>query len=282
MVINYFIIAVAMLSWLALPAPASVVVSNLTPPIALYSGDNSLTTAPIDFNDDGIVDFRLRADSGGVYSFVYIPSRVAIRADPPPNIGGGAGALPFNLSLGEQGLPFGYRWYEGGALPGTNFLEYGDKLIGVLGVFTSAIRGDVYRKNAAIGVEFRIGTNTHYGYVHYDCRAEVEQANGFWVGGGLLRGWAYETEPGHPILTRPLAEPELPTHTWITPLGQGFFQLRWPSTAGGVYRVKGSPVPQGPYEEIVGEVIASGDISELTVTATPGDPAYFWRVVRIE
>ena len=229
------------------------------------------------------MDFRFLAGPGAVSAYIYIPTRVAIRSSPPPNLGGSAGALPFNLDLGETGLPLGYRWYEGGALGGDIEQQYGDKLVGVLISVTvspgdNVVEGDVYKRNAAIGVEFRIGTNTHYGYVHYDCRAE----NRFFFGGGYLRGWAYETEPGQPILTRPLAEPELPTHTWIAPLGQGFFQLRWPSTAGGVYRVKGSPVPQGPYEEIVGEVIASGAISELTVTATPGDPAYFWRVVRIE
>ena len=197
--------------------------------------------------------------------------------------------MPFNLSLGETGLPFGYRWYEGGALGSDLELQYGDKLIGVLGVFVwpvippvTVVTGDVHKKNAAIGVEFRIGTNTHYGYIHYDCRAEYASLNGFFFGGGFVHGWAYETEPGQPIVTRPLAEPELPTHKWITPAGQGLFLLRWPSTAGGIYRVKGSPVPQGPYEEIVGEVVASGDMSELTVAATPGDPAFFWRVVRIE
>ena len=282
--VNKLAIAGMMLSWLALSAPASVIVSNLNPAVAIYSGDNSLTAVPIDFNGDGIVDFRFLAGPGGVASYIYIPSRVAVLTAPPPHHGGGvAGALPFNLNLGETGLPFGYHWWTGGALPTEDHLIYGDKLITVLGLATTVlgvvvVSGDVRNKNAAIGVEFRIGTNTHYGYIHFDCRAE----NGYVFGGGYLRGWAYETEPGQPIVTRPVAEPELPTHTWITPAGQGLFLLRWPSTAGGIYRVKGSPVPQGPYEEIVGEVVASGDMSELTVAATPGDPAFFWRVVRTE
>src|SRR5688572_24337421 len=95
MVTKFSTIAVTMLSWLAPAVPASVIVSNLNPPVAIYVGDNSLTAVPIDFNGDGNVDFRFLAGPGAVSAYIYIPTRVAIRSSPPPNLGGSAGALPF-------------------------------------------------------------------------------------------------------------------------------------------------------------------------------------------
>jgi hypothetical protein len=274
---------IAVLSWLVLNAQASVVVSNLNPPRPIYPGDGPTAYTPfdVDFNGDGIVDYRFLPLSDGVNTYIYSSSRVVIRYAPPPNIGGLVGALPLNVMVGEPDPFPGYVWWTGGALPSPLHEQYGDKLIRLFTLLTFFpgdlyVGGDFTNKNAAIGVEFLIGTNKHYGYIQFDCRAE----NGFLKGGGgFIRGWAYETEPDQPILTQPIAEPELPTHCSIIPMGGGAFDIQWRSTVDGDYLVKGSATPQGPYE-VVDEVVASKDSSVSTVFPPTGSSSYFWRVVR--
>ncbi len=129
-----------------------------------------------------------------------------------------------------------------------------------------------------MGVEFLIGTNKHYGYIHVDMRQEYDYVFGV---GGYIYGWAYETEPGKPIVTAPIAVPAVPARCQIVKLNDGGFNLCWPATIGGIYRIQGSPTAPGPYLDFTPDIAAILTNGCYTVDPPRGASAYFWRVVRM-
>jgi len=227
--------------WLALQAPAGVVVTKLENPMQLYPAlGNAMPLIDVDFNQDGIVDFRFAPGRTGIGGYVYGDTRVLILFDRNPgDIGGYVGGLPLNYWLGETNYLSGYRWYEGGILPSLDHKIFGDRVFTIMTVFAIpignhpplAIAADIRYQNCAVGVEFLIGTNKHYGYVHVDMRQEHDYLLGI---GGYIYGWAYETEPGKPVLTAPIAVPAVPARCQIVNLHDGGFNVCWRGTIGGL------------------------------------------------
>ncbi|HYV27405.1 MAG TPA: hypothetical protein VFA77_07720 [Candidatus Eisenbacteria bacterium] len=283
--IKKFIASSLAAAGLLLNGTAAVVVTKLDPPIRFIAWDPVLgDPIDVDFNADGRVDFRFLSHNSGLNAYIYQPSRIVAQLAPPPNHGGRLGGLPLNTLVGEQiSLP-GYDWWVGGALPTTDHEIYGDKLIGALwmgwsGPSPLVIVSDLTHKNSAIGVEFLIGTNKHYGYVHADFRLEHDYGLGLV---GYLYGWAYETAPGQPIVTEPIATPVLPAHSAIRYLAGGDFEIRWPAAVGGIYRIQESFNAAGPYVDQTPDLPAA-EASEVHNVAPPaGADSYFWRVVRVE
>jgi hypothetical protein len=267
-------------------APAAVVETKLVQPLLLQPGESDVSFIPIsiDFNSDGTNDVTVLPHPSGINLYTRLGSRVLIHSSPPPNLGGAVGSVPLNFMLGEDIRLAGYRWWEGGPLPSSDEQIYGDRLFDLSIVILLhgdpliAQLSDFLGQNAAIGVEFLIGTNLHYGYIHLDFRPEHQ----IWLngGGGYIYGWAYETQPRRPILTKPLATPELPVRCTITKADDNSFELSWSSQTAAVYRIQGCSTVTGPFLDFSKNITALSE-SSTVVVARPDRESFFWRIVRI-
>jgi hypothetical protein len=120
-----------------------------------------------------------------------------------------AGVISANYTTGGQFYPI-TTISTGGILITTN--NYG-VTYGVISGVTNinygwpVVSGDMAGKEGVIALEFYINGQIHYGYVHFDFR---NVAGGI-SAGGVIYGWAYETEPGKPITVASLA-PDTETH----------------------------------------------------------------------
>ena len=205
-----YLALVLCLCWLALPAPASVVMTRLDPPAQAGMSDE-LPHVFIDFDHDGQTDLLLYNGGGAFVAYFYGgSSRMVVVSDPPPNLGGPIASLEFGSIIGPSLTPVPVdpriRWYEGGLVLDPSSLPYGDKSVtGMIDLFPSGPAGPIYNKEGVIGYEFLSGGNKHYGYVHYD----FSPSNGSPLqgGAGLIRGWAYENVPGMSITAMPVPEP---------------------------------------------------------------------------
>lgn len=144
--------------------------------------------------------------------------------------------------------------------------------------------GDPPDKEGVIAVEFLIGTNKHYGYIHFDFRKELGWYNGC---GGYILGWAYETEPDKPINAAPIAVPPTPFTCELQGPDGGLFDLIWRATPGATYQIQGSPTVSGPFTDFTPDFIIRAGVNAAPVVeilrfgAPVGAPGYFWRVARV-
>lgn len=275
------------LAWLAQHAPASVIETKLAEPLLLRPGDSDIAFIPIeiDFNSDGTNDVTLLPHPSGINVYTRLPSRILIRSAPPPNIGGRVASVPLNFTLGSDIFLDGHRWWEGGPLASPEDQVYGDRTFGLSIVINLSSQKSIVQlcdflsQNAVIGVAFSIGPNIHYGYVHLDFRPEHQ----VWVdgGGGYIYGWAYETQPGVALLTKPLAVPELPVKCEIARAANADFSLSWSSEVTAVYRVQSSPNVVSPFLDFSKNITALSTRSTIMVTSPTNVSSYFWRVVRV-
>ena len=156
-------------------------------------------TYVFDFNGDTVIDFQFRARNG---EFMVIPSgQNAVLATPalPPNLGGAVGALGFGYAISLN--PVAPRQWIQGAGDADLLGRYGP-------VFAYEWRG--VKSDAYMGVQFYIGSEIHYGWVH------------IWAfsNGGYIKEWAYDTVAGQGILAGAVPEPS----AWVfLLLGLGAF-----------------------------------------------------------
>jgi hypothetical protein len=167
--------------------------------LVLHNFNGSHHDYNIDLNDDGVVD--LQHDAGGGSAYLR--------------------ALEETRFLGLR-LPYQHvTWYDSqpyalaaSTLIGPDspslFPEYGSLSgwqahpVGVPGVASLHVRYDVGTSgffvgtSGYIGVEFLIDGQVHYGWIHL--------GNYTWWQ-SEIHGWAYESEPGKPILAGAIPEP---------------------------------------------------------------------------
>lgn len=293
-------VALAVLLCLPSSANAAVQISQLDPPKFIAAADLELESdAPfnmvaIDFNSDAQVDFRLGYGPGWIGALFNYPTRIIIQRHFYPwttNVYGSVGALPLGTVIGSNLVSTlntnHYIWHWGDPNSDDESEPYGDHRSVVL-VWSSpgpgfpiAVGGDTADKEAVLAVEFLIGTNKHYGYIHFDFRREVN----FWPGGCIV-GWAYETEPNTPIVAAPIAVPPTPFRLGVRKQGEGVFELNWRAVPGATYRVQGAPTIAGPFTDFTPDIIlpsgaSAAPIEEVvTLYGMQDFPAYFWRVVR--
>jgi hypothetical protein len=171
---------------LSQPAVAEIVVTHAHGTVA-YHG-----TVSIDFNHDGVPDFRLTLPSSGYHLF---HATLQVR---PRGAGGVIGTAKGYASAMAQGASIG---------PGQVFTEG----MAVPMVKTLALRscGSYYRdlfgpwqdaQNSFLGVRFLIDGATHYGWI----RLTVTTDTGFIV--PTVTGYAYETIPGESIRAGQMVE----------------------------------------------------------------------------
>mgnify|MGYP001390974408 CR=1 FL=1 len=152
----------------------------------------------LDLNSDGITDFVMSCDIGGVDLTPQGNNRVTVDGS----------FLVAALNQGEEVAPSlnpVYQWYGGNATLGAQAVFDGQYFY--LGNFSS--------RDAFIGLEFQAGGNTYYSW--------MEVTNYFNIAAGQVLGWAYEAVPNTPILAGQVPEPSIVA---LTVLGFGMLLLR--------------------------------------------------------
>lgn len=190
---------------------AAVVVTALPEPLEIRE-EFFARLDPIDVNGDGTVDFTF----GSNFQFVGLRTERANRAvysiSPPPNIGGPLQPLPMNYMIGatlSHDELFNVAWRSSDILGG--FVEPDElayiNIVTVLSTGSSSAFPE-WGLRAPVGIEFEIDGNVHYGYL------DITASKGY--AGITLHGWAYETEPGVPIIAALVPEP---SHTLMVGVG---------------------------------------------------------------
>lgn len=137
-----------------------------------------------DLNADGITDATLFSRDGQFGILSTATSRIA-------GISGGpldANSFSYPFSSGDvigADLLGSLTWNSGSSA------LIGSSSIGHIGLWGANI--------GYVGVEFQIGSDTHYGWI------EIEVP--FFFAGGYIRSYAYESEPGRPIIAGAIPEP---------------------------------------------------------------------------
>ena len=253
----------------------------------------------VDFNADGNIDLNLLYGCcGGIDAYFNSPTRIVVARQDyagTTNVYGSLGALPLGTVIGSNLVTSAdtnlYVWHTGETNSFDDTRAYGDHKTIVLTVLNPGVigqplvvGGDPADKEGALAVEFLIGTNVHYGYIHFDFRKEIG-----WYGGcgGYILGWAYETEPDKPIVAAPIAVPPTPFLLGLQRQGEGVFDLNWRATPGATYRVQATPTMAAPFTDFTPDIVppsgadASPLIELVTFYGLQDSPIYFWRVVRI-
>jgi hypothetical protein len=206
--------------------------------------DNQLfNIVAADFNADGEPDFRLASGLAGIEAYFHSPTRFARRvpqlipgvsqADVPIILDGGpVAAVPLNSRIGTNILSPGMNSFEW--TPGyTNLYDLTQPLgdheasvilasflvptqPGPIVIFSTngtlvtnnpslaiPASGDVLNREGVMAIEINFGGQPHYGYIHFDFRSNTGGIIG--GAGGVIYGWAYETEPNVAIKAKPLS-----------------------------------------------------------------------------
>ncbi len=208
--------------WLAQAQAAIVVVHRADTglPNVFRLGAAAFNTTPFDINGDGVADFTF-SNSSGLLAVLYPEGGSRVVAIPPVLIESGGHAWHVDPKV----IPLG-----AGTLIGSDAVFsiggewYGD--VSLLG-YTSG--GGLQFSNAYIGVEFQIGENTHYGWIHYvgwGVSHEHGLPSGGNIPGGWVNTWAYNSIPGAPIYAGQIPEPSTPLLAGIAGLASAFARRR--------------------------------------------------------
>jgi hypothetical protein len=176
---------------LSLPAKgrASIIFTEIED-VPLFLG-NPMKFASIDFNADGVLDAEFRSSESDFRVTNTPTSRIAGKLPVPPDQGNFATAFrsgtPIGLSLDQ---PFSWNTAASVLIGCVLFHDEPPRVV-CLGFWGANLD--------YIGVQFEIAGNTHYGWV------EVEVP--FFAAGGTIRSFAYESQPGVPIVAGAVPEP---------------------------------------------------------------------------
>jgi hypothetical protein len=187
------------LAWACGPtATAAVVITALPEPQLLYD-DLLGSYAPYDIDGNGSTDFTFSLNFSGASLRTEKGNRLIYVPDAPPDLGGGVASLqsPFLILSPLDVSGFGWRSSDllgGYVSPGE--IAFAD----IVQVFSTGTFSN-FNGRGAIGIEFESELGIHYGY--FDIYAGPSYA------GIVLYGWAYETQPGVPIMVGQIPEPSI-------------------------------------------------------------------------
>ncbi len=186
-----------------LPGPAAlaqgVIRTTLPEPIGIFS-DLFTVLYPIDVDGDSLADFTFGAESQGVALRTERANRLIYQIDPAPNLGGPVADLPEGFAIGSSLEPQ-LAWRSSDLLGG--YVSPGEIAFVTIvqcldiGCLSTWPPGPATR--GFIGIEFELADGLHYGY--FDIVTSGSAA------GASLLGWAYEAQPGVPILAGAVPEP---------------------------------------------------------------------------
>jgi hypothetical protein len=183
-------------------ARAAVVVTMLPEPLEIRE-ELWGRFDPIDVDGNGTVDFTFSSAFSGVGLRTERANRAIYRIDPPPNIGGPLQPLPQGYMIGTTLDPADMTdvaWRSSDILGGYVDPDEMAFILIVLVVSTGSESAfPEWGLRAPVGIEFEIDGNIHYGYL------DITAGKGY--AGITLHGWAYETEPGVPIIAALVPEP---------------------------------------------------------------------------
>jgi hypothetical protein len=144
----------------------------------------------MDVDGDGNADFTFG------YSPVFLGvrsegmNRILILQDPPPNIGGPIAPLPAEFLIGSGSESGVLTWSPG----------FGDDFETLANYYNGVASGPFAGQHAYMGLEFRQGANTYYGWA-------LLQISGDYAAIGQIESWAWETQPGVSIFAGAVPEP---------------------------------------------------------------------------
>jgi hypothetical protein len=145
----------------------------------------------LDLNGDGVVDFVV--DSTFISFAAIVPTgsnRVLSWVVPPPDLDRLAYPVPEGSMIGPDSARDSLTWMDASA-PTRGAAILACTTLGCIG-FWSGLTGYA-------GVEFRTGSDIHYGWVRLQNFTDAPYGN--------ILDWAYETRPGVPILAGAVPEP---------------------------------------------------------------------------
>jgi hypothetical protein len=183
--------------------------------IVTYRGENPPTFNPpppfytekdFDVNADGIADYRFL--SGYFIAAIqgYTTNRFISTLEPGFDVGGNVAPVTFGTTIGPGGTSMGGEWHH-----------HSDKGGGTMfGLNTGPM--SMQLANAYIGVEFAAEDGIHYGWIQYVGYNNPELQLDTNVPGGFIDSWAWETQPGVPIIAGQVPEPTLAI-CFVTGLG---------------------------------------------------------------
>ena len=197
---------ILMLAAAGLSSPAGlaqgVIRTTLPEPVGIFS-DLFTVLYPIDVDGDSMVDFTFGAESQGVALRTERANRLIYQIDPPPNLGGPVADLPEGFAIGSSLEPQ-LAWRSSDLLGG--YVSPGEiafvTIVQCLDIGCLSTWPPGPPTRGFIGIEFELADGLHYGY--FDIVLSGDAA------GAALLGWAYETQPGVPILAGAVPEPS----TW--------------------------------------------------------------------
>jgi hypothetical protein len=289
----------ALLGFLIPRVSADVVITRLEPPLSVGVPWSFISDIKaIDFNHDGQTDMYLSWDTMYMSVSFFAPNRVFIRKDPPTspgqtNVSGIVGALSFGTVIGSNVVSAfnltNYAWHSGDVIPAGNGTEFGNR--GNAGGYVAdshvvgqppIIAGDVVGRDGVMAFQFHVNGQPHFGYVHFDFRPQ----NGWLTGsgfGGYIRGFAYETVAGAPIVAQRL-DGAITTDdgkiTGFVQLLNRSFLLTCNTVAGGTYQVQMSG-DLAAWNPVGVPVQAEGNSLSFTLPAVEPSPSQaFYRIRR--
>lgn len=184
----------------ALPLEAVVMVHALPEPIDIYTDFEPMISDyfPYDIDGNGTIDFTFIGDPSTASLRTERANRLVIVVDPPPNLGGPVASLPFGYLIANNLLDSRIRWTSSDIVDG---YVSPDEFVGtsIIQVFFSG-HNTQFTERSVIGIEFEADDGIHYGYF------DISPAP-FIAPRITLHGWAWETQPGVPILAGRVPEP---------------------------------------------------------------------------
>ena len=182
-------------------AHAAIVAVSLPKPQEIWS--NSIVKFwPKDLDGNGTVDFTLAASHFGTSIRTERSNRIAVLVSPPPDLGGPVAAFDRGNLIGSDIVfPLSFYSSDSDYFDSDGFVEQDEYLW--TGIVLCVSSGCAYSPfaghRAYAGFEFERDGQKHYGYFDWSM---AEQSTGF-----TLHGWAWETEPGRPIIAGAVPEP---------------------------------------------------------------------------
>lgn len=196
-------------AWLllfAFEARAAVVVTYRGDSPNTFGYGAQPTEASLDINDDSILDYQFFGGFfvAGIQS--YGTNRFISTLATGKDIGGSVTAIPSGSIIGSDTTSLAGSWHihsdNGG---GSVFdLNFGPNSLQI--------------SDAYIGVEFATADGIHYGWIQYVGYSHPDKGLGYYLPGGFIDSWAWETRPGVPIVAGAIPEPSTTLLTLIASL----------------------------------------------------------------
>jgi hypothetical protein len=193
----------------AFPLEAVVLVHALPEPLDIYTDFEPMISDffPYDIEGNGTIDFTFIGDPSAAGLRTERGNRLVITIDPPPNIGGPVASISSGSLIGLNSLAQGSQWISSDILGG--FVSP-DELVAneIIQVFFSG-HATNFTERSVIGFEFEAEDGIHYGYFDISPAPYIAPRI-------TLHGWAWETQPGVPIVAGRVPEPSALTLAIVT------------------------------------------------------------------